>query len=260
MWRVESKKQMRAKLGFVAPLAVFALISCPPTSSQDALQLLHKMQQALGGAAKIASIQDFEQSVHAETWDNNGKLNGTVRKRTRWVRPSILRLDQVGHDDTYVLYFNGEVGWEILPDQSVADLAGGELKFAQKYLRDFNLHLWLADRDPLYAIASPAPNVLAISVKGDSSSKLEITLDPVSSLPVKQTAVSLADPDNPVASETQFDQWAAFGGVMFAQRITIFQRGKKVADITVEQTKVNGGLKPDQLARKPSDLKPVMAR
>lgn len=251
---------MGAKLRFVGCLAVLALIPCPPAAAQDALQLLHKMQQALGGGDKIAGIQDFEQSVRAETWDNDGNLHGIVRKRTRWVRPDILRLDQVGPDDTYVLYLNGKAGWEILQDQSVADLAGGELKFAQKYLRDFNLHLWLADRDPLYAIASPAPNVLAISVKGDSSSKLEITLDPVSSLPVKQSAVSLADPDNPVAGETRFDQWATFGGVMFAQRIAIFQRGKKVADITVEQTKVNGGLKPDQLAHKPSDLKPVMAR
>jgi hypothetical protein len=251
---------MRVVLRFVVCMTVLAPIPCPPAPAQEALQLLHKMQEALGGAAKIAGIQDFEQSVGADTWDSDGNLHGRVRKRTRWIRPNILRLDQVGPDDTYALYFDGKAGWEILPDQSVADLAGGELKFAQKYLRDFNLLLWLADRDPLYAIASPAPNVLAISVKGDSSSKLEITLDPVSSLPVKQTAVSLADPDNPVASETRFDQWAAFGGVMFAQRITILQRGKRVADITVEQTKLNGGLKPDQLAQKPSDLKPVMAR
>jgi hypothetical protein len=251
---------MPGKLGFLLCLAGLRLIPCPTAAGQDPLELLHKMQQALGGTDKIAGIQDFEQSVHAETWDNEGKPNGIVRKRTRWIRPNILRLDQVGPGDTYILYFDGKAGWEILPDQSVADLEGGELKFAQKYLRDFNLHLWLADRDPLYAIASPAPNVLAISVKGDSSSKLEITLDPVSSLPVKQTAVSLADPDNPMASETRFDRWAAFGGVMFAQRITIFQRGKKAANITVEQTRVNGGLKAYEMARKPSDLKPVMAQ
>jgi outer membrane lipoprotein-sorting protein len=251
---------MGRKLRIVVCLAVLALIPCSPAAAQDALQLLHKMQQALGGADKIAGIQDFEQSVRAETWDNDGHLHGTVRKRTRWVRPNILRLDQVGPDDTYVLYFDGKTGWEILPDQSVANLEGGELKFAEKYLRDFNLHLWLADRDPRYAIASPALNVIAISVQGDSTSKLEITLDPGTFLPVKQTAVSLSDPGNPVASETRFDHWAAYGEVMFAERITIFQEGKKAADITVEQTKVNTGIKADDLAIKPSDRKPVMAR
>jgi len=251
---------MRGKRGSAVCLAMFMLISCSPAMSQDALHLLHKMQQALGGADRIASIQDFEQSVHAETWDDNGKLIGTVRKRTRWSRPSTLRLDQVGPNDTYVLYFNGQSGWEILPDQTVADLEGGELKFAEKYLRDFSLHLWLADQDPIYVIESPATNVITICVKGDLSSKLEITLDPGTFRPVKQTTISLSDPAHPVASETRFDKWTEVGGVKFAQRITIFQRNRKAAEITVEQTRVNTRIKASELAIKPSDLKPVMAR
>lgn len=149
---------------------------------------------------------------------------------------------------------------EILPDQTVADLEGGELKFAEKYLRDFSLHLWLADGDPVYVIESPAPNAIAISVKGDSTSKLEITLDLGTFLPVKQSTISLSDPAHPVASETRFDKWTPSGGVMFAQRITISQRGRKTADITVEHTTVNSGIKPNELAIKPPDLKPVMGR
>jgi hypothetical protein len=128
-----------------------------------------------------------------------------VRKRTRWVRPNYLRLDQVGPDDTYLLYCDGAKGWEILPDKTVSDLVGGELKFAQNYLRDFNLNLWLADGDPHNVITSSAPHVLAIADKGPRSGKLEITLNPVTSLPVKQTTLSLADPNNPVPSETRFD-------------------------------------------------------
>ena len=152
-------------------------------------------------------------SVRAETWDNQGSPHGLVRKRTRWVRPNYLRLDQVGPDDTYLLYFDGTTGWEILPDKTVADLVGGELKFARNYLRDFNLNLWLADRDPRNAITSPAPHVLAIADEGGRSGNLEITLDPVTSLPVKQTTLSLADPNNPVPSETRFAKWETVGGV-----------------------------------------------
>jgi hypothetical protein len=236
------------------------LLFCSSSSGQDALQLFHKMQTALGGADKIAQIQDFEQSVRAETWDNQGNPHGPVRKRTRWVRPDHLRLDQVGPDDTYVLYFDGTAGWEILPDKSVADLVGGELKFAQKYLRDLNLKLWLADRDPTYAITSPAPRVLAITDKSDRSGKIEITLDPVTSLPVKQTILSLADPSNPVPTETRFDTWETVGGVRFAGSISIFQDGKKLAEITVERTKVNSGIKPSDLAIKPPNLSPVMSQ
>lgn len=241
-------------------LAVLTLMFGSSSSAQDPLQLFHKMQTALGGAGKITDIRDFEQNVHAETWDNEGRPHGLVRKRTRWVRPNYLRLDQVGPDDTYVLYFNGASGWEILPDKTVADLVGGELKFAQNYLQDFNLNLWLADRDPHYVISSPASHVLAIADKGDSSRRLEITLDPATSLPLKLTVLSLADSNNAAPSETHFDSWQTLRGVRFARTISIFQNGKKLAQITVEQTKVNGGIKPGDLAIKPPDLNPVMPR
>ena len=61
-----------------------------------------------------------------------------------------------------MLYFDGRGGWEILPDKTIADLAGGELKFVQKYLRDFHLCVWLADRDSRFEIMSPEPNIVRI--------------------------------------------------------------------------------------------------
>ena len=147
-----------------------------------------------------------------------------------------------------------------MPDKTVADLVGGELKCAQNYLLDFNLNLSLADRDPHYVISSPAPYVLAIADKSDGSRRLEITLDPATSLPVKQTVFSPADSNNPALSETRFDNWQTLRGVRFARTISIFQNGKKLAQITVEQTKLNGGIKPSDLAIKPSDLNPVTSR
>jgi hypothetical protein len=158
------------------------------------------MQTALGGSERIAAIRDYEESVQAETWNNEGKQNSEVSKRTRWITPSYLRLDQVGPDDTYVLYFDGKSGWEILPDKSVLPLVGDELQFAQKYLFGFRLKLWLADRDSRYLVESPAKNVIRISDKNDKTNKIDITLDPVSSLPVIQTDGS---------TETRLEQWSA---------------------------------------------------
>mgnify|MGYP001175620680 CR=1 FL=1 len=48
-----------------------------------------------------------------------------------------------------MFFFDGKSGWEILPDKTVANLPDGELKFAQNYLRGFDLNSWLADRDPI---------------------------------------------------------------------------------------------------------------
>jgi hypothetical protein len=218
------------------------------------------MQNALGGVEKIASVRDFDQSVHADVWDNQGKPHGTVHKRVRWIRPNYLRIDQVGPDDTYVLYFNGTSGWEILPDKTVADLAGGELTFAQGYLHGLNLNAWLADHDPNNVITSSGPNVVVISGKDDPSHTTEITLNPVTFLPLKQVGISHADPNHPVPSETRFEEWQDIDGVRFPQRVSNFHSGKKLAEITVEQTKLNSGVNPNDLAIKPPDLKPVMSR
>ncbi len=218
------------------------------------------MQKALGGAKRIATIRDFEQTVRAEAWNGNtGRSLGEVRKRTRWILPSYLRADQVGPGSTYVLYFDGTSGWEILPGtHKVTDLAGGELQFAQKYIRDFMLTTWLADRDPRYQITSPSPHVVRIS-DGDVSHQLDITLDAASSLPVKTTSISLADPAHPIPSETVVMEWETVQGIHFAKHWKVLRNGIRVAEATVEQTKLNGGLKLEDLAAKPSDLKPVLS-
>jgi hypothetical protein len=249
-----------SRLQFVVFAGLLTLFLSVPLTDQDGLQLFHKMQSALGGSEKIASVRDFEQTVRAETWDGDGKLREVVRKRVRFIRPSYLRIDQVGPDDTYVLYFDGTSGWEILPDGTVADLTGGELKFAQTYLSGLNLIFWLSDRDPSKVITSTAPNVIVVSTKGDPSRTNEITLDPATFLPVKQAGTSYANPNHPVRQQVLLDRWEASGGVKFPQRISNFQGGKKLAEITVEQTNFDYGIKLSDLAIKPPDFKPVMAR
>lgn len=240
-----------AYLRVLAQFLVLLFLSQTSAAAQDGLQLLHKMQTALGGSERIATIHDYEESVRAQTWNNEGKLNGEVRKRTRWITPNYLRLDQTGPDDTYVLYFDGESGWEILPDKSVLALVGDELKFAQKYLFGLRLKLWMADRDSRYLVESPAENVIRISDKNDGANKLDITLDPVSSLPVKQADGS---------TETRLEQWSAVHGVQFPHRISIIRNSATVAVIRIDKIELDRGLKVDELAKNPQDLKPVTSQ
>jgi hypothetical protein len=147
-----------------------------------------------------------------------------------------------------------------LPAKTVANLEGGELKFAQNYRSGLILNSWLADRDLSRVITSSGPDVIVVSTKGDSSQRTELTLDPVTFLPVKETDISLSDPNHPVPTESRLDQWRAIDGVKFPQRITKFQGDRKLAEIIVEQIKVNSGIKAGDLAIKPPDLKPVMSQ
>ena len=237
------------------------------TSTQEGLELLHKMQAALGGAERIAAIRDYEEIVSAKTWNSSGVPLGEVRKRTRWMQsPNLLRLDQIGARDTYVLYFDetSGSGWEILPDLkgpefkttgTSIELVGGELSFAKGYLSGFQFNTWLADRIPGHTVTSPDPNVLRI----DDS---DITLDPVTGLPIRTAGVSLADPSRPVSEEMRYERWTEVAGVRFPTQRANYHNGLKLAEITAEgaSIRVNVGLTAQELAAKPADFMPEIPR
>lgn len=242
----------------------------PRQSEPAGLGLLHRMQEALGGANRIAGVRDFEETIRAEAWDASGAALGEVRKRTRWIRtPKVIRLDQVGPRGTYVLYLDGgaAAGWEIPPDLTSSDgykttgkaiaLEGGELEFAKGYLSGFELDLWLADRMPGFTVTSPKPNVVRIEHDGKAT---DLTLDPSTGLPVTSAGISLADPDRPVPAQMRYDGWKDVSGVRFPTRRTNFHSGMKRGEVTTEDIRVNAGLRPQDLAAKPADLAPDMSR
>jgi hypothetical protein len=65
----------------------------PQRSTREGLQLLHQMQEVLGGAKRIAAIRDFDETIRAEAWDERGGPLGEVRKRTRWIRTPSARVE-----------------------------------------------------------------------------------------------------------------------------------------------------------------------
>lgn len=237
-------------------------------STQDGLRLLHKMQDALGGAERIAAVHDLEETIRAEAWDSNGTSLGEVRKRTRWMRsPNVLRLDQVGPRGTYVLFFDGgtTAGWELLPDVTGPDpyktsgkvvaLAGGELEFAKGYLYGFDLDLWLADRHPAFIVTSPRPDVVRIEHHGKAN---DLTLDPGTGLPLKSAGISLSDPDRPVPGEMRFERWQDVSGVRFPSHRVNYLSGMKRGAVTTANIAVNVGLRRQDLEAPPADFAPVI--
>jgi hypothetical protein len=242
----------------------------PRTSTAEGLQLLHKMQTALGGAERIAAIRDYEETVQAKTWNSDGSPLGEVRKRTRWMRkPNVVRLDQIGPRDTYVLFYDGSAGsgWEILPDLTNPDplkttgkaiaLVGGELRFATNYLSGFQLNLWLADRLPGYTVTSPAPNALRIEHDGSAT---DFTLDPATWRPLKSSGVSLANPDRPVQTELRYEAWTTVAGLQFPTMRANYHNGLNLGEITDATIRVNLGFTLEQLASKPPSFAPDIPR
>jgi hypothetical protein len=91
------KLNMRFRFYAKAFLIGFTLLICRPAFTQDALQLFHKMQAALGGADKIAGIHDFENIVRAGAWRDGGRYMGVLRKRVRLSGQTIFATDPFGN-------------------------------------------------------------------------------------------------------------------------------------------------------------------
>jgi len=121
---------MRLQLCAGACVIGFVLSFSPSAFPQDAIQLFRKMQEALGGADRIAGIHDFEEAVRADAWRGpsarcargpagSGPIFSPAgpSRPGRHLRPLLQRRFRVGNTA-----------------KTVADLAGGELKFAQHYL------------------------------------------------------------------------------------------------------------------------------
>lgn len=194
------------------------------------------MQSALGGANRVAAIHDLDWTAKGATYDHSGKVIGKVTKRTRWIRPNFLRLDQVGPGDTYVLYFDGTTGWEILPDKpGVRKLVGGELDFAKRYLWGFRLNLWDADRTGEYTISSPSANVIRFT-RADMS--FDVTVNPHTDLPADTVA------------------WTTVQGVRFPAMLVNSHPNDGSAKGKTVKLLFNTHLDPHTLATVPADLKP----
>jgi hypothetical protein len=252
----------------LCPLVSEKLSSQPSQqpSTPEGLTLLRKLQQALGGAKRIAAIGDYEETILAQAWDSRGTSLGDVRKRTRWMRnPNVIRLDQRGPRGTYVLFLDGRTwsGWELLPDLNspdpyrttgtAIDLTGGELQFAKGYLSGFELNQWIADQMPGYKVTSPSPGVLRIEHDGEGT---DFTVDPVTGLPAKSAGISLADPDHPAPSEMRYEQWKEVSGVRFPTHRVKYQSGLKRGEVTTSDIRVNAGLRLEDLSAKPAGFAP----
>ena len=91
-------------------------------------QMLERAQEAVGGAAKLAAIQDFSEATDIQMDPSAG---GTlVRGTDRWLAPGAFRREQDASTGKVAVYVNGRSGWISTPQGSGA-LAGDRLKEVQ---------------------------------------------------------------------------------------------------------------------------------
>ena len=214
-------------------------------SLDKARKLLARAQQAMGGAEKLAAVKDLTEVAEVKMQTPGAAI--TAKQTNRWRAPSVFRQDAELPFGKLSTYYDGQAGWMNTPQgnmpitEPVAKQLQGEL-FRQWF------SLLLSDRDASRTVNCPGDSTLEISDKAGNLARL--SLDEKTGLPLKMTYDSVAMGGPPQSVEETFSDWQEVDGIKLPSHITITQSGQKFAEVTVNQWKLNSGLKEEELKQR----------
>ena len=207
-------------------------------------QLLLRMQKALGGAEKLASVKDSDYRGTV-TIQAGGGIK--VQQHNRFLAPSSLRQDIEAPFGKQSVYFDGKGGW-IAGGPGSQDLPPAVVKQVRGELFRALLSLALSDRDPNRTANAVGESAIEISDKQGES--VRVQMDASTGLP-QALSYSGAGPGGPVKVEETYSAWRDVNGVKVPFKIAIQQDAKAFADVVIEEFKINSGLTSEQLSKKP---------
>jgi zinc protease len=207
--------------------------------------LLQRVQQALGGADKLAAVKDLQYHAELEVLTPGAAMK--VKQTNSFIAPSTLRQDNELPFLKQSVYSDGASGW-LSGMQGVQTLTPPVLK--QIHGETFRQlpGLVTSDRDADRAVNYAGEGVLEISSKDGESVRL--TVDEKTGIPAK-VAYQQSAAEGGSAVEEVFSDWREVNGIQLPFQWTVMQGGKKFAGVTVQDYKINSGLMPETLAKKP---------
>ena len=221
-----------------------------PASLAKGKALLERMQQSLGGADKLAAVKDLQFHAELEVFTPGASMK--VKQTNSFIAPSTVRQDNELPFMKQSVYSDGASGW-ISGMQGIANLSPPVLKQIQGEAFRQIASLALSDRDANRTVNQTSDGVLDISSKDGQS--VHLTLDEKTGLPAK-LAYQQSPAEGGTAVEESFSDWRDVGGLHLPYQWEVMQGGKKFANVTVEDYKINSGLTAETLGKKPAPARP----
>jgi hypothetical protein len=133
--------------------------------------------------------------------------------------------------------------------QARMPLPPAQLKPVQDKMLRLFFPMLLSDRLPGRTVSWIGEGALQIS--DGQGSTVRLFIDEKTGMPAKVQYSSPALNGPPSTIDETYDGFAEVDGIEVPNRITIIQNGHKYADVIVESVKLNTGLKPEDLSKKP---------
>ena len=212
---------------------------------ERARQLLARAQQAMGGADNLAAIKDLTQSVEMAMEATAGGMK--IKQRNRYVAPGYFRQDQELPIGKMSAYTDGKTGWLVTPQGKMA-MPAAVLKQAQGEVFRHIFRLVMADRDPSLEVSAAGGNIVEIT---GAAGGVRLELDEATGLPVRESHQAPGMNGAPIEVAETYGDWRDAGGLKAPFKLTIEQGGRKLAEATVLEYKLNSGMKPEELSQTP---------
>jgi zinc protease len=224
-----------------------------PASLAKGKALLARVQQALGGADKLAAVKDLQFHADLEVFTPGASMK--VKQTNSFIAPSTVRQDNELPFMKQSVYSDGASGW-IAGMQGVQNLPPPVLKQIHGEAFRQIASLALSDRDSNRTVNQPSAGVLEISSKDGES--VSITVDEKTGLPAK-LAYQQTPAEGGTAVEETFSDWRDVDGIRLPFQWSIMQGGKKFAGVTIQDYKINSGLTAETLGKRPAPAPPKPA-
>jgi|SRR5271165_5089216 len=208
--------------------------------------LLLVVQNALGGADKLAAVKDLQYTADVEVQTPggpNGPIGMKAKQTNSFLLPSTMRQEIELPFGKQQMYSDGASGW-LAGMQGSRNLPPAVLAQVRGEIFRQLTGLVLSDRDPGRTVNYAGDGTLEISTKTGESARLQV--DAKTGLPLK-----LSYQEGAQSVEDEYSDWRDVAGLHLPFQTTVTQDGKKYADVKIQEYKVNSGLTQEALSKKP---------
>ena len=209
-------------------------------------RLLVRAQQAAGGTAKLLAVKDYDAHLNFQLAAGAGGLN--VKEDERWMAPTYFRQDSEVPSGRISAYTDGKDGWINTP-QGSGPLAGAQLRQVQSDLFRVYFRLMLSDHIEGRSVVAVDDNTVEIA--GEDGETVHVSFDKSTGLPAKVSYQNAQIAGPPVDVEDTYEEFREVDGIKIPVKLTISQGGRKFADVTVDEARINPGLKLPDLQKQP---------
>jgi zinc protease len=237
------------KIDLAIPEAKPQTIESSDASLAEGKQILLKAQAAVGGAEKLAAVKDYtmlaEYAIDPAVANSGGSK---IIQTDRWVAPSVFRQEANLSVGRVTVYTDGKVGWISAP-QGWGALAGAQRSQVFGDLFRVYYRLLLSDRLPGRTLNATEDSTVQIS--DNTGQVVSLEFDPLTHLPKRMSYDIQQAGGVPIYSEEDYDDFRDVGGIKVPFKIAMKQGGRGYSDVVVKDYKINTGLNPLDLARRP---------